>query len=252
MNETKFNAAQLEAVNHMNGPMLVLAGPGSGKTTVITQRIRSLLEAGVAAGNILVVTFSRAAAEEMRKRFEKMVCGNECAVWRHIREQNQKNDCRSDIRNNAVHNVTFGTFHSIFFKILKYANVCNGSNLISESEKRSYMLRIIYDMKIYTTDMSDFVENVISEISRIKNNHVCREKNGDIGFNPGGDNNFEFNPGACSMEELNIILKQYESMKRAYKKIDYDDILSMCYELLQNDKKMLPMWRGKYRYILVN
>ena len=93
----KFNEAQSVAVRHVNGPMMVIAGPGSGKTTVITHRIKYLIEsAGVSPADILVITFTRAAAGEMQKRFEALTPGK-------------------------GYSVRFGTFHSIFYWILKTA-----------------------------------------------------------------------------------------------------------------------------------
>ena len=90
----KLNTAQQKAVCHETGPMLVLAGPGSGKTTVLLCRISRLLERGLAKPQeILALTFSKAAAEEMKSRFENL---------------------------NGASGVSFGTFHSIFFRILLY------------------------------------------------------------------------------------------------------------------------------------
>lgn len=71
-----FHEAQLQAIHHREGPMMVLAGPGSGKTTVITHRVKYLVEqCGVEPGSILVITFTKAAAQEMRQRFEKLMEG---------------------------------------------------------------------------------------------------------------------------------------------------------------------------------
>lgn len=101
------DAAQKQAIEHNQGPMLVLAGPGSGKTLVITRRTQWLIQkAGVAPGNILVVTFTRAAAGEMRSRFDRLMDG------RHLP-------------------VSFGTFHAIFFTILKYAYKYKVENILS-------------------------------------------------------------------------------------------------------------------------
>ena len=94
--EMAFSKAQTQAIMHKDGPMMVLAGPGSGKTTVITHRVQYLTkEYGIDPGDILVITFTRAAAEEMRERYEALTGGGS--------------------------RVTFGTFHSIFFRILKLA-----------------------------------------------------------------------------------------------------------------------------------
>jgi DNA helicase-2/ATP-dependent DNA helicase PcrA len=87
---------QLAAVQHMEGPAMVLAGPGSGKTMVITHRIRHLIGGGVPPEHILVITFTRAAALQMKERFEELVSPQRFRV-------------------------TFGTFHAIFFHILKAA-----------------------------------------------------------------------------------------------------------------------------------
>ena len=97
-----FNSSQLQAINHNKGPALVLAGPGSGKTLVITHRTKKLIEdCGVNPSNILVVTFTKAAAAEMKERFVRLTGKNL--------------------------SVSFGTFHAVFFKILKYAYRLDGS-----------------------------------------------------------------------------------------------------------------------------
>lgn len=76
-----FHKSQLQAIRHLKGPMMVLAGPGSGKTTVITHRVRCLVEGyGVDPGSILVITFTKAAASEMRQRFQKLMEGRSLPV----------------------------------------------------------------------------------------------------------------------------------------------------------------------------
>lgn len=107
-----FNQEQTEAVHHVEGPLLVLAGPGSGKTAVITARTAYLSETyKVSPSSILVVTFTKAAASQMKERFLRM--------------------------RGAVHtNVHFGTFHGLFYGILKQAYGLSGRNIISEEEKR--------------------------------------------------------------------------------------------------------------------
>ena len=106
-----YNEAQLKAIHHGTGPMLVLAGPGSGKTAVITRRVLKLVRDGIAPGNILVITFTKAAAKEMEERF--LTLKNESGPV-------------------AAGKVNFGTFHAVFFKILKLAYRFNASNIISE------------------------------------------------------------------------------------------------------------------------
>ena len=101
-----YNKSQQQAIRHKDGPMLVLAGPGSGKTAVITQRTKQLIEyENIDPSNILVITFTRAAAQEMKQRFLAATG-----------EERTK--------------VTFGTFHAIFFMVLKLAYHFDYGNII--------------------------------------------------------------------------------------------------------------------------
>lgn len=138
------DSAQKKAIEHDRGPMLVLAGPGSGKTLVITRRTQWLIEkAGVAPGNILVVTFTRAAAGEMRTRFDRLMSG------RHLP-------------------VSFGTFHAVFFTILKYAYNYRVENILSEDEKYGILRDIVHQIDVEMDDEKDFLMNIAGEISRVK------------------------------------------------------------------------------------
>ena len=106
----EFNESQKKAVRHCDGPMLLLAGPGSGKTTVITHRIKYMTEEhGVRPDNILVITFTKAAANEMKGRFQELCPG--------------------------TRGVTFGTFHSVFFWMLRNAYNYTAANIVTDSEK---------------------------------------------------------------------------------------------------------------------
>ena len=108
-----FNKSQLLAIEHKDGPMLVLAGPGSGKTATLVERTKNLItKHGVNPSNILVITFTKAAANEMKLRFE-----------REMKQAGQ-----------GVPRVTFGTFHAIFFMVLKLAYNYNSSNIISKGK----------------------------------------------------------------------------------------------------------------------
>ena len=112
----RFNAMQKQAIEHCKGPLMVIAGPGSGKTTVITQRVFYLVNVlQIAPQNILVLTFSRAAAEEMQERTEKLFLEENAA----------------DIQSSSI---TFGTFHSVFYKILKTAYGWEAEDWIFDEE----------------------------------------------------------------------------------------------------------------------
>ena len=140
------NKAQLEAINFDKGPAIVLAGPGSGKTTVITCRIKSLVEEkGVEPSRILVITFTRAAADEMKQRYE--------AMSKSVREP-----------------VCFGTFHSIFFHILRHAYPRNASQVIRPEHKREIIRQLLREESDGTNDEAELISSVLSEISSVKGN----------------------------------------------------------------------------------
>ena len=148
-----FDNTQNEAIAHKDGPCMVLAGPGSGKTTVITHRVRNLIEEyNVSPSNILVVTFTKAAAIEMEKRFMKLMGHSS-----HLQQCKQ---------------VTFGTFHSVFFKILRYAYNYNANNILREEKKREYISRIIEKLQLEYDDENEFISDIISEISLVKSEMI--------------------------------------------------------------------------------
>lgn len=207
------NEAQYEAVTHGDKPALVLAGPGSGKTTVITWRIKYLIEeCHVKPASVMVVTFTRAAAIEMKERYEKM----------------------SDGRGSAV---TFGTFHSIFFRILKMAYNYNPEHIISEAQKVELIKGIMKETDAQFDDEKEVLPGIISEISLVKGNMI------DI-------NNFY--SSNCPENTFRDIYNEYEKRMRQENKIDFDDMLILCYELLTARKDILELWRQRYQYILVD
>ena len=139
-----FNEAQEAAIRHREGPILVLAGPGSGKTTVLTERVRALTEEGVVSpGNILVITFTRAAAREMQLRFERLMGGKKLPV-------------------------TFGTFHSVFFRILKLAYGYQAKDIVREEQRVQFLKELTEQEEIETEDEADFISSVLGEISAVK------------------------------------------------------------------------------------
>ena len=146
-----FNHSQEEAIRHFKGPALVLAGPGSGKTTVITHRTKQLIESyHVEPEHILVITFTRAAALEMKERFMNLMDGKRTAV-------------------------TFGTFHSVFFRILKYAYHYRAENIAREEERQNFIREIIQNLHLEIEDENEFVNDILSEISVIKNDRIALE-----------------------------------------------------------------------------
>ncbi len=144
-----FNISQQTAIRHGDGPMLVLAGPGSGKTTVITERTKYLItEYGVNPANILVVTFTRAAAAEMKERFFRLMGGTACPV-------------------------TFGTFHAVFFTILKHAYHYRAENIVREEQKFACMRELVAKHRLEYEDETEFIASVLGEIGIVKNTGIA-------------------------------------------------------------------------------
>lgn len=207
-----FTKAQEQAVMHYQGPMMVIAGPGSGKTLVITYRTKYLIEKyGINPGNILVITFTKAAALEMHERFEKLM--------------------------DKKLPVNFGTFHAIFFKILRYAYNYSSDNIIGEDVKFRYIKEIIQNLNLEIDDENEFCLNIINEISRVKGDML--------------DLNHYYSKN-CPEDIFQKIYAQYEKKLHMADKIDFDDMLILCYRLLSERKDILSAWQGKYQYILVD
>ncbi len=207
-----FNPSQEKAISHIHGPMMVLAGPGSGKTTVITHRTRYLTEHGIDPGNILVITFTRAAAREMQERFSVLMEGKATRV-------------------------SFGTFHSVFFTILKHAYRYQASNIVREEQKNQFIREMIeqYDLKI--EDEHEFVPSILGEISFVKSEMVSL------------DHYYSQN---CSESMFKKMYQGYEERMRRDGLLDFDDMLVMCHELFVRRKDILKAWQNKFQYILID
>ena len=232
-----FNEAQNTALSHKNGPMMVLAGPGSGKTTVITHRIKRLLEQGVAPSGILVITFTKAAATEMKERFYRLMeageAGTEAAG--SCGSLGQRGTTRAaDLEYKKV---SFGTFHSIFYQILKLAYRFPAGNVLGEDDKRNFFKGFLAKSELEVEDESEFISSVINEISYVKGSRI--------------DLNYYYSQN-CPEEWFKKLYGGYEDMLRNTGKIDFDDMLIMCYELFTQRPDILSAWQRKFKYILVD
>ena len=208
-----FNLSQMEAIGHTDGPMLVLAGPGSGKTTVITERTRNLiLNEGVAPSHILVITFTKAAATEMKERFDRLM-------------------------GEKRYPVTFGTFHAVFFQILKYAYGFNSGNIAREEQRFQFMREIIGRMHLEYEDENEFIGDLLGEVSLVKNTGIPLE---------------HYYSKNCAKEIFEKIFQAYDDVMRRRRLIDFDDMLVYCYELLAQRRDILSSWQRKFQYILID
>lgn len=209
----EFNDEQKKAITHKEGPAMVLAGPGSGKTLVITYRVKWLIEqAGIHPSHILVITFTRAAAREMQQRFEKL-----------MEDQNVP--------------VMFGTFHSVFFMILRYAYRYSGANIVREEDQRRYIKEMIEEKELEIEDEAEFLTGVLNEISYVKGEMM------DLSL---------YHSSNCADELFRELYEGYEKQLRSRQMLDFDDMLVFCYELLRDRPDILKMWQERFSYILVD
>ncbi|MBO4653005.1 MAG: ATP-dependent helicase [Lachnospiraceae bacterium] len=212
------NSAQEEAIRHRDGPMLVLAGPGSGKTYVITNRVKHLIEESlVPPEEILVITFSRAAADEMKQRFDALTGG-------------------------LYPGVTFGTFHACFFHMLQYARGYSADSILREAEAVSVLGEILTDIRPEYAEDPALVRDIYEEILRVKcsvldTTHV---------------EHLKYKSSTCDGKTFFEAFTRYLEALRVRRKLDFEDMLLLTRELLTEDDSVLSFWRKRYRYLLVD
>lgn len=193
--------------------MLTLAGPGSGKTAVITGRVYNLIRnCGVTPSSILVVTFTRAAAREMKERFLRLA-GPKAA------------------------GVTFGTFHGVFYGILRQVYRIGGENILSEDRRRALIRELIQAYVRDIEDETDLMDSISREISTIKNGRI-ELKN--------------YYSASCSRENFQKIYQGYQQTLKKKRLLDFDDIMLYCYELFLKRPDILSLWQKKFQYILID
>ena len=205
--------AQETAVFHNQGAMLVLAGPGSGKTTVITHRVLHLVkEVKVPPSHILVISFTRASALEMKERFLKL----------------------ADMEFTLA---TFGTFHSVFLTILKQSYKNRKFSIITEQEKRNILTRCIKEVLPPEELTEESTDLFLQEISLKKNS-----------LDETGQESLSF----CSAEQFAVVYSAYQSILKRNNMLDFDDILLECYNLLTAYPDILTFWQNYFTYILID
>jgi DNA helicase-2/ATP-dependent DNA helicase PcrA len=219
LDKNSVNEAQYRAITHGAGAMLVLAGPGSGKTFVVTQRIKYLIEQyHVKPDGILVITFTKAAAAEMQDRFARL---NEGKLY-------------------PVH---FGTFHSVFFQILRHTYRFTAQNIIRERDKYRFLTQIIGEMpeeirgQAQIDDNIELLQNLLSEISAVKNNGITPQ---------------EIQSTTVSQAEFEYIFQRYKQEMNRCRLIDFDDMVLLCRNLLVERPDTLKLWQERFQYILVD
>lgn len=216
----KLNEEQRQAAEFGTGPCMVLAGPGTGKTTIIVHRLAHLIQSKtVRPENILVVTFSKDAATEMKERFVRF------AAEHKVLNSSQLNE------------ITFGTFHSVFFRFLRQYENYKLENLMDESEKFMTIKTIARKLQLDFCEDDDQIGSVINDIGYYMNTMA------DIR---------DYKPQSCTIDEFKAVFESYYTIKQKNNKFDYDDMLTDCYYLLKNNKRVLETIRKKFQFILID
>lgn len=207
------NKEQKEAIMHRDGPAMVLAGPGAGKTYVITNRVKALIdEYGVKPEQILVVTFSKAAAVEMKERFEMMTGGRRLPV-------------------------RFGTFHSVFFQILRLAHHYEVKDIATPALKYRFLEETLNETGYEVDDKKEFLSDIEKEISRVKGEGIEI----DCYFS-----------SACSAEIFQKMYRGYQEKLQRHRCLDFDDMVVYTYQLLKEREDIRRRWQAQFRYLLID
>lgn len=212
----KLNDKQKEAVMHIDGPCLVLAGAGSGKTKVLTERIVNLINNGVSPYNILAITFTNKAAREMRER-----------VYNSIEEEANK--------------IFIGTFHSLGLKIVREnASVIGYNNNVTILDRDDVNTLIKRFMKELNLDTEHYpVKSILNKISFAKNEGLSPEEFDKFAKAP-------LDMAACK------VYKMYESALKRSNSVDFDDLLILPLRIFKKDKSVLEKYQEHFKYILVD
>jgi DNA helicase-2/ATP-dependent DNA helicase PcrA len=218
------NPAQLRAVEHQDGPMLVLAGAGSGKTRVITQRIARLTERGVPARAILALTFTNKAADEMHERVHAI-------LKRGARQGRRGQTSRDD-------DVTITTFHSFGLGVLtRERSAIGGAFTIFDQGDALGTVKEV----LRTIDAGKRLDApaILTRISNAKNAFLAPS---DLSSREGDEYD----------EMTRLVFPRYEAALRGFRAFDFDDLVCRPARLWQERPDVLARWRERYRYVLVD
>ena len=220
------NEEQREAVTWGKAPLLLLAGPGSGKTFTIVNRILYLLEQGVPPEKILVITFTKDAAISMKSRF--------CQITK------------------KEYPVNFGTFHSIFYHMIQESLGIRQSKLLTNSQKKKIISNVIYQkagnvISDEGNDISDVAEKMMIAISFFKNTENIRYFK----------NNKNINKALKKIPEMwkayfQTVFEGYQKEIKRMNQIDFDDMLYECKKMLEQNINIRAYWQNRFTHILVD
>lgn len=217
----QMNQDQYEAVHHLDGPCIVIAPPGSGKTFTLTQRIKYLTqEAGICPESVLVITFTKAAAVQMKERYLEMTAQQDTPV-------------------------TFGTIHALCFGILRNSFHYDRRALLSQTQKFRMLEEIMEllqaELRQKDATAAEYeipeTKQVLEELSRMKN---------------AGQQPKEYEAISMDKELFRRIAERYLVRCQHERKLDFDDMVLRCEEELHKHPEILKYWQERFRYILVD
>ena len=210
---SNLNKEQYRAVTHINGPMLVLAGAGSGKTKVLTNRIAYLIENGVSEDNILAITFTNKASKEMREREVKIL-------------------------GKLAYDIQISTFHSFGLKLLKenygVLGYSKNFNILDSDDSLTVIKKIIKELNLNPKFYN--AREIKSKISSAKNELIDIDSFSKMEY----DNN------------ILLIYKKYLNKLKVNNSVDFDDLLVLPIKLFREHKDILEYYQDKYKYVLID
>lgn len=211
--DKSLTSSQREAVKSVSGPVLCIAGPGSGKTYTIVQRLIYMIgRRGIEPSSILVVTFTRAAADSMRRRFLSMYGSEDSQV-------------------------SFGTFHSVFFRILRQHYGYGRQNILNRDTAYKIILSMLDGKNELLASNPELIGQIIDEIGYVKST---------------GRTVGEYSPSTVGKELFIRLFSGYSSMLKEMNLLDFEDMLNKTYDLLSENPAVLKLWQSKFKYILVD
>ncbi len=234
------NSSQREAVTFEgSGPLLVLAGPGSGKTHVLTQRVRYLTEVlGVIPEKILVLTFTRDAAISMKERYFNAI---QSVKRENVSQAVKQNDVSQTVKQTIVsQSVNFGTFHSVFYQILKQSTGIRDKQMLTDAEKKRILLPIL--------------DKVLPNLSFLEKNGQWLELMPVISFYKNTGDLKEAVRRLLPEVQVHFeeIYQDYETKRRQLGKLDFDDMLTDCRKMFCENTSQREYWQERFSHILID
>lgn len=209
---------QKEAIQHLLGPAQVVAGPGSGKTYVIIQRILYLLDhCQISPDQILVITYTKSAAQEMQRRFEA-----ECKDTQNL-------------------GVNFGTLHGVCYRILMDTGFCKKDSLITEAQKRELFKVLLGNMGLAECTGYDMVTALLHEVSRMKN----LDPNAEMRF-------LRSSPPGLNEDQVKALVQEYQRYLEEQGWIDFDDMIIKCLKLFREQPALQTRYQQRFTHILAD